>query len=572
MTDTWLQPRALCLIALCLAAPAAASVVLRAGTTTELEPLSPVVTTGFWYGTGYTAFLHMPLITYRAPDGDFGPCLARRWEIAADNRSILFELFAGARWHDGAPVTSADVTFTLEYLKEQQLIGQLWRFLDHVEEVDRLTARVHFTAPVAYYQSLSFPWPKILPEHIWEHIDEPLAFQGDSAMVGCGPFALEHYDENSRTAVLRKSSEFFGIADGGASADSASIRVDELRIRYYATTDVLLLALRQGEIDVIMGPSNEVPLSHVPALESDSSIELHTIPDSGVPLMLVFHYSQWPARLPAFRLAVALAVDSAALIRTVARGRGKVPELGFVPPPAWTYGGPMPALRRDLERSRALLDSIGLVDRDGDGLREDIGGEPLVLELIPETWQDPLGAIRAVEMLIYQLGAVGIRATMDKHVLEEEYQLLWEERGYMAYVGHATHASVRDGGHVYFANYRDFSYGTFEDSSYFAILDRVTSAPDRDSYLDAVRDSQRYNARLLPGIALAWGDKYFAYRDDRIAGWQPMAAYGIPNYDSWFALTPVAAEASAPATRSWLWLCSLAALFAVAAVVIFRRR
>ena len=518
-----------------------AGVLLRVGTSTELEPLSPVATSGFWYGIGYTGLVHMPLITYRPPDARYGPCLAREWKIGADNLSITFFLAPGARWHDGREVTADDVAFTLEYLKEHEIIGQLWRFLERAEAIDRQTVKVRFTEPVAFYQSMFFPWPKILPRHIWAEVEDPENFQGVEAMVGCGPFALVRYDADARQAFLKRTPGFF----------AGETRIDSVQIRFFASTEALVLALKRGDIDLVMGPGNHIPQIYIPALEEEDGLELMEVDDGGVPLTMVFHYDKHPVRKRAFRRAVAHAVDSRTLIATVRRGRGKVPELGFVPPGAWTYGGAGPQLQHDPVRARALLDSLGFVDRDQDGMREDEKGGPMTLEIVPETWQAQGQTVRAVEMIVHQLGEVGIRAQMVKYVVEQEYEKLWEERDYQIYVGYATHAGVRDGGHVYFANYRDFSYGTFEDSTYLTLIDAITAAADEDAYLAAVRTAQQYNIRELPGLALIWGEKAFAFRRDRFRGWRKMASYGIPNYDSWFSVEPVAQKERVESSSTW---------------------
>ena len=47
----------------------------------------------------------------------------------------------------------------------------------------------------------------------------------------------------------------------------------------------------------------------------------------------------------------------------------------------------------------------------------------------------------------------------------------------------------------------------------------------------------------MPGLALVWAPKLFAYRSDRFSGWLPLASYGFPNYASWFSVEPVEVEA-----------------------------
>ena len=538
-----------------------ADVILRAGTVTELEPLSPMATSGFWYGVGYTGLVHMPLVTYQPPDARFGPCLARTWEVAADNRSITFQLHDGARWHDGRAVTADDVAFTLEYLKEHQIIGQLWRFLERVEVHGPLEVEVFFTDPVAFYQSMFFPWPKIVPRHVWASVEAPETFQGERAMVGCGPFAFVRYDEDARVAHLQKVDGFF----------AGESRLDAVQVRFFGSTEALVLALKQGVVDVIMGPNPSIPPAYAPGLEGVEGLELVEVDNGGVPLTLVFNYGREPVRRQLFREAVAHAIDYAALSELVMRGRGDVPERGFVPRGAWTYAGPFPSLGRDLERARALLDSLGFIDGDGDGWREDAAGEMLQLEIVAETWQSHGETLRAAELVAYQLGQAGVRAEMVKYVVEQEYEKLWEQRDYQAYLGYATHASTRDGGHVYFARYRDFSYGTWEDSAYLALLDRITASPDEVAYRETVRQAQEYNARQLPGLALAWAPQLFAFRSDRFGGWQPLASYGFPNYASWFSLEPVEEGARPEEERSWmLWMAVL--LLILTGMWIFKAR
>jgi peptide/nickel transport system substrate-binding protein len=531
----------LLLVALLYPGAVLAEVVLRAGTTTELEPLSPLATSGFWYGVGYTGLVHMPLITYSPPQARYGPCLARAWEMGADNRSILFYLYPEARWHDGEPVQAEDVAFSMEYYKEHQIIGQLWRFLDRVEARDPHTVEVFFTEPVAFYQSMFFPWPKIVPRHVWEKVKEPGVFQGEAAMVGCGLFAFAGYDADARVARLRRAPDFFG----GRTA------VGMVEIRFFGSIEALVLALKRGDIDLVMGPNSHLPPVYGAALEGAEGVELMEVENGGVPLTLIFSGRREPTRRQGFREAVAHAVDCRALIAAVAQGQGQVPGRGFVPPGAWTYGGPFPMLRHDPGRAGALLDSLGFVDINGDGWREDERGEALRLELVAETWQAQGETERAAELIAYQLRQVGLQVEVVKYLVEEEYTRLWEERDYQMYVGYATHASTRDGGHVYFAQYRDFSYGTFADSAYLALLDRITSAPDEAAYAEAARAAQQYNAQELPGLALVWGPRLFAFRKDRFQGWQAMASYGIPNYASWFGLKPVEPRAGKEGGASW---------------------
>jgi peptide/nickel transport system substrate-binding protein len=45
------------------------------------------------------------------------PGLAESWTVGEDAKVYTFKLKPGATWHDGKPFTSADVLFSLEFLK-----------------------------------------------------------------------------------------------------------------------------------------------------------------------------------------------------------------------------------------------------------------------------------------------------------------------------------------------------------------------------------------------------------------------------------------------------------------------
>src|SRR5437762_9083568 len=51
-------------------------------------------------------------------DGGFTPRLADRWTWASDSMSIAFHINANAKWHDGQPVRSTDVRFTIASTKD----------------------------------------------------------------------------------------------------------------------------------------------------------------------------------------------------------------------------------------------------------------------------------------------------------------------------------------------------------------------------------------------------------------------------------------------------------------------
>ena len=107
-----------------------------------------------------------------------------------------------------------------------------------------------------------------------------------------------------------------------------------------------------------------------------------------------------------WRLAVSHAVDRAAFADTIYLGLAE-PIFGPITPGNRTWFQPdLPVFDYDLRRAHALLEGLGLADRDGDGLREDRGGRPVRFTLL--TQQGNTTRERATQVLQADLRQVGI--------------------------------------------------------------------------------------------------------------------------------------------------------------------
>ena len=126
-------------------------------------------------------------------DVGFVPKLAKSWEWSADSLTITFHLDPKARWHDGRPVTAADVQFAVRIWTDSAVDAvsrSAFAAVDSVAAPDALTARVHFRerSPEQFYTFVYNLIP--LPAH-------RLAALADTALhdavevrapVGSGPF------------------------------------------------------------------------------------------------------------------------------------------------------------------------------------------------------------------------------------------------------------------------------------------------------------------------------------------------------------------------------------------------
>ena len=73
----------------------------------------------FYYPAQFLVFL--TLVAHNA-EGELEPRLARSWEHSPDHRTWLVHLRTDVRWHDGVPVTTQDVQFTMDLLRHPDIL------------------------------------------------------------------------------------------------------------------------------------------------------------------------------------------------------------------------------------------------------------------------------------------------------------------------------------------------------------------------------------------------------------------------------------------------------------------
>ena len=110
-----------------------------------------------------------------------------------DGNDYTFTLFADAQFQDGAPLTTADVAFTLDYYQEHPPVSNSLGvgdsyLVDHYTVVDEQTITI--TVKEANADTLSNLGSfVILPKHIWENVDDPNSYTGEGYLTGSGAYA-----------------------------------------------------------------------------------------------------------------------------------------------------------------------------------------------------------------------------------------------------------------------------------------------------------------------------------------------------------------------------------------------
>ena len=312
------------------------------------------------------------------------PWLAARWTYDEPSNTYLFYLRRDVTFHDGQPLTAADVKFTYDLISTADPANYQQLGPGSVQVIDEHTVAVTPTRPnMRLAEQIAHP--------IWG-----INRQGSDPLrpVGTGPFRFEEYHKHDRIAVARNA-EYWHRARRPT--------VDRVEFRFVPDADARFLAVRAGQVHV----AADVPPEILESIATDPGLRVVRSPPGASNALTVNIHGEAPYNLGrdrSVRAAVAQALDRETI---VARGwnRAAEPSVGWLAPAVFgPYATLVHGLAFNPAAANALLDQAGWV-RGNDGIRSR-SGRRLTLALIvqfpaPEHLNTP-------ELIQQQLRAVGI--------------------------------------------------------------------------------------------------------------------------------------------------------------------
>ena len=302
------------------------------------------------------------------------PCLAESWEVDDTGLVWTFHLVKNAKWHDGEPVTSADVKFTYNLMIDNEVGYSYSSYLDGYTDIscpDDYTVVITTSAPKA--DMLRNPTP-ILPEHIWSKIPtDQLALEPNDHPIGSGPFKFDSKDDANTNWKLVRNDDYFGPKPN----------LDAIVFIYYSSSDAMTQAIKLGEIDGFFASE----AAQMPALQSDpnifaigaklpgfSQIGINVAPDgTGNPLL----------RDKNIRYAMEYALDRQKIVDMVYYGEALPGSTIMSAVGGWQYDVPASDYRSyDIAKANAILDAAGYTKRNAEGTRLAPDGSPLEFNMI----------------------------------------------------------------------------------------------------------------------------------------------------------------------------------------------
>ena len=392
---------------------------------------------------------------------DIIPGLAESWDMNTDASEWTFHFRKGLKWSDGKPWTTKDIMFWWEdiVLNEEHSEGPPdearsgKNTLAKFEAVDDLTLKMTFDAPAPLTAQRIAMWVNgpnqngpwwMVPRHYAEQFHpkyNPKAPKNWAAVGGVFETKVDFtrnpdcptmtgwraktYRE-SQSITFERNPYYYVVTKEGSQLPF----IDEIVFTAVQDPEVSKLRMQEGGVDYAQGQFTKVGLSDISTFrstEQQSGLDvLLWDGGSGTSSMWFLNYDAKDPELralfrePKFRQALSLAFNRAEAKKAIYFEQGELTS-GTLSPKAKEYlvndQGKQAYqewrdawVKYDPEAAKKLLDEIGVVDKNGDGLRELPSGKKLRLSIDHQANADP-EHIAKDNLLLRDWKAIGIDGT-----------------------------------------------------------------------------------------------------------------------------------------------------------------
>ncbi|MGD8376777.1 MAG: ABC transporter substrate-binding protein, partial [Acidobacteriota bacterium] len=427
------------------------------------------------------------------------PAVAESWDFGEDGRSYVFHLRDGVRFHNGRPVTAADVVWSFERaLRRSTAAARPWVFepvlgarafrdgeaatVEGLEAMDERTVRITLEEPFGPFLSfLALEQASILPREVYEdpgkgYLERP---------VGCGPFRMGEW-RRGQVLVLEAFPDYYGEGP----------HVDRVEFRMIADQETALQAFRAGNLEI----SDEVPSGTRQAIREEMGAAYKQWPQIAS-RFIVFNHARPPFRgNRALRRALNHAIDREYILRVLDEGKD-VPIAGILPPGLPSYDPDLEGYDYDPDRARALLAEAGYPG--GEGLPE--------LTLLYNT--NP-GHRRILERIVADLAEIGVRVRprdLEMAAYLEAIADLQDDLLYFAWVADFPdaytflHTNLHSAAAGKGGNYSRYANPAFDE-----VMDRAVREPDPGRRVALYREAERI---AVEDAALLF---FYAFQDEAL--------------------------------------------------------
>jgi len=472
-----------------------------------------------------------------------------------DVLTLIVNIRKNVYFHDGEPLTAKDVVFSYQVLYWNPLYKNRlqclywseskWERWDGegkshigVEMMDDYTVKFHLSQnySIFFYSTLEIP---IIPEHIWkDHLKKATLDSDDmrldynygkdmnesQATVGTSPWKFVEWKERYYI-TLEVNDRYWGkhymIYYNDTFYPFYPYFVRKITFKFYST-DVAILALKEGEVDLIGWPVT------LPYYSPYTYIDFY-LSDSLSFNYLGFNLRKIPLADNNFRKAVAFCVDKDYIVDRLLNGCGSKGTVPIPPASAKYINKTAKPPEFDLEKASQILDESGYVDINGDGWRDLPNGSSIELTILtlPRNYSDV--DAYAGNMIFQNLKNVGLCAEWIQVDEDNLRKKVFIDTDFDLYIHGWTVSSFPEEYLYEFFHSSEAAPAGYNAPGYSnprvdKLLEQIMTEMDDEKRVKMIKDIEGILVNDLPYDVLYYRKNAEAYRKDRWSDW--VSAFG----------------------------------------------
>jgi len=263
------------------------------------------------------------------------PWLAREMPVLDQARLTYTVKLKKARWSDGSDFTADDVIFTRNLFARFKVprYYRRWRVIKKIEAIDPHTIVFYLKKPYAIFLPRVLTAPMVSKKE-WEKIaqqalktEKPLRTLQNHIVetpLGTGPFMLAEYKKGAYI-YMKKNPYFFGTGRKIAG-HTLGPYIDGILFKIYGTSDVAVLALKKGDIDMYWW---DIQPGYVRDLKAQPNIRVYINKKSALYYM-GFNLRKPPFNDKTLRQAIATLIDKEFILSRILQNYG-TPMTSVIP-------------------------------------------------------------------------------------------------------------------------------------------------------------------------------------------------------------------------------------------------
>ncbi|MCC6260468.1 MAG: peptide ABC transporter substrate-binding protein [Anaerolineales bacterium] len=479
-------------------------------------------------------------------DGLPQPDLADSWGESADGMTYNFSIRSNAKWHDGKPVTSDDVIFTIDTIKGAgslfpQDIKDLWSQIE-VRKLNEQT--LQFILPEPFAPFLDYATFGILPKHLLENIpaDQLAAAEFNLKPIGTGPYKFDSLIVNNGqiTGITLKVNEEYYLPRAF---------IEQIVFRFYPTSASALDAYNSGEVLGVSHITDDV----LQAALTEPTLSIYT---SRLPQLSLVFLNNNNTAVPFLqnanvRRALLLATNRNVIASKILKGQAIVAD-GPILPGSWAYYTDIEHLDYDPDAAAALLKQEGYVIPAGGGDVRAKDGQFLTFTL---THPDDELHTQIAQALQANWALVGVKVDLQAVSYDSLVKDFLTTRNYQAALADLNTARTPDPDPYLFWHQAEATggqnYSQWDNRTASEYLETARITADFSDRARLYRNFQVVFTKEMPSLPLYYPVYTYAV-DAQVQGVQVAPLYDtsdrLSSINTWYLVTRRALEETAVPT------------------------